>query len=447
MADLDSTSTALTNSARIEQALEGLQEFGAQAKYQEFWDATIDVEELFMSLRPTLEGSFERLWMRYCKIRDSTQQQETALRQQEKVNDARIEREIERLTRIYLGRRAQAVSPGLRYRHEVFWANAEALQKQLRSLPLAGEDRERLEAGYTSLCDQVRHDQEQEREESTVGRQNIVSMVGDVLPLVEHSPSSEELSTAREMLRKALQEMKQSPLLEEDREYCWTCWREANDKVSSKLQQLQTAAHDEATKQVDQCVDNAAQGDPYAALSEIKEVQLRLNELYLARDQRAELGRRLNDAWQQAQTRIGQLREERQRRRQEWLQREEQRKLRQQQWQEGMLSKLEEWESYVNDGQEEASRLEQEMQGLREEVQHATRPEYARVLRSMVAQKQKEIDRQKQQTAQWQSRIQELRSQLPDPSPSTPSPSPQSSPARAEEAVPSPSMEEGQSLS
>jgi hypothetical protein len=412
MEEVNPRSVVENNALRLEQALKELQESCAQDRYQEFWENTINVEEMFMSLRPALAANFDRLWLRYCKLCELAQRQEAALRQQAKANATRIERELDLLSRRFVGQSTQPAATTYHRGYGAYWANAETVQQLFESLPLLEEDRERLWARYSSLCDEVSQRFGQELEESTRNRQTIESMIGEGFSRVQASSGWKELNEARGELQQARQQIRESHLLKEHLDYCWSYWREANEKLFSKQQEFQTEAYAMSKQEVDQCLEGASQGDPYLALTQVKDSSKNLNQLPLTREQREELRQLLNIAWQKATARVAEIKEERQRRQLEWLQREEQRKLKQLQWQQMMTIKLAEWEAGTKEAEEGIFRLQQAIEGLREEEGQATRVEYTRVLKNLIAQREKEIQKLRDQIAQLQSRIQEVRAKL-----------------------------------
>ncbi len=408
----DSSPQSLTqpDASLFEEHLKHLQELASQGNYRDFWASTLRIDEMFMTFKPLLKEEFDRLWSRYRKVCEVTEQEESVWRGRARGNATRIEQEIERLRHSHANPGAE--SSVTRYRYDGFWAHAKAIREMFDSLPLLEADLTTLWTSYSSLCVEVREVHQQAQEESRKHRQKIEFLIKGADSSAEASSSREEMGGARSTLRQALEVMKETRLLRGDRDHCWNYWREVNQKITSKQQDLQTASFTEAKQEADKYVGDAYQGDPYEALRWIKEIQKNVAGLYLSREQRDELHSTLNDAWQKAQARIGEIKEERQRQHEEWVQRQEERKRRHEDWRQRMTANLARWEGEIKEAEGEISQLEQGVSGLQEELAQATRAEYVQVLKRMIAEKQGEMSRLKERMSDWHRRVQEVRSQL-----------------------------------
>jgi len=99
----------------------------------------------------------------------------------------------------------------------------------------------------------------------------------------------------------------------------------------------------------------------------------------MSRDQRHEIYDTLSDAWNRATSRIVEIKEEKRRKREEWLQRQEERKRKYEEWRERMESNIERWENNIEKAEEYISRLEEQIDRLEEDEANARTDEYARV--------------------------------------------------------------------
>lgn len=99
----------------------------------------------------------------------------------------------------------------------------------------------------------------------------------------------------------------------------------------------------------------------------------------MSRDQRHEIYDTLSDAWNRATSRIVEIKEEKRRKREEWLQRQEERKRKYEEWRERMESNIERWENNIEKAEEYISRLEEQIDRLKEEEANARTDEYARI--------------------------------------------------------------------
>ena len=280
------------------------------------------------------------------------------------------------------------------------------------SMALLEEDRETLWASYSSVCDAVREVHKEAQEESGKHRQLIESIISGAQSSADASTTRDDLMSVREVMRQALALLKESLMLKEDGDHCWNYWRDVNEKMGSKHQGIQRAAYDEAKRDADKYVGDTNQGNPYEILQGIKDVQKNLANLYLSREQREELRRTLNDAWDRAQARIGEIREERREQRERWVKQQEERKERHDEWRRRMAVNLERWDGDIKTAEEEISQLEQGIHGLQEEVAQATKAEYASVLEKMITGKRGEIAKIKDRIADLHRRIEDVKGSL-----------------------------------
>ena len=410
MEDINSPSMVQSDTSPIEKELDDIQELASQGNYREFWDLALRIDELFMTLGALSEKEFERLWSRYSKICKVVEQGEAARRVEAQGNVAKFEREIESLRYNYAV--PDVESPISKYRYGAFWTRARAIHEMFDSMPLLEEDRETLWARYSSICEAVKEIHKEAREESGKHRQLIESIIRGAQSGADASTGREELMDVRDVMRQALSILKETQLLKEDGDYCWSYWRDVNEKIGSKHQGIQTAAFGEAKREADKYTGNTLQSNPYEILQGIKEVQKNLANLYLSREQRDELRHTLNDAWDRTQARIGEIREVRQEQHQEWVKRQEERKERHEEWRHRMAVNLERWDGDVKTAEEEISQLEQGIQGLQEEVAQATKAEYTRVLQRMITGKQGEIAKIKDRIADLHRRMEDVKGNL-----------------------------------
>ena len=410
MEDTYPPTMAQSDDSLIKKELEVIQELASQGNYREFWDVSLRIDELFMTTEDLPGKEFDRLWSQYSKICKDVEEKEAARQAVARSNVAKFEREIEGLRHGYGV--PDAESPISKYRYGAFWARAGAIHKMFDSMPLLEEDREILWSSYSNVCDAVREVHKEAQEESGKHRQLVESIISGAQSSADASTTREDLVSVREVMRQALSLLKETRMLKEDGDYCWNYWRDVNEKMGLKHQGIQRDAYDEAKREADKYVGDTTQGNPYEILQGIKDVQKNLVNLYLSREQREELRRTLNDAWDRAQARIGELREERREQRERWVKQQEERKERHEEWRERMAVNLERWDGDIKTAEEEISQLEQGIHGLQEEVTQATKAEYASVLERMITGKRREIAKIKDRIADLHRRIEDVKGSL-----------------------------------
>ena len=410
MENINSPSMVQSDTSPIEKELKDIQELASQGNYREFWDLSLRIDELFMTLGSLPEKEFERLWSRYSKICKVVEQEEAARRVVAQGNVAKFEREIDSLRYNYAVPNVE--SPISKYRYGAFWARARTIHEMFDSMPLLEEDHETLWARYSSICEAVKAIHKEAQEESGKHRQLIESIIRGAQSSADASTGREDLMDVRDVMRQALSILKETQMLKEDGDYCWNHWRNVNERIGLKHQGIQTAAFEETKREAEKHTGNALQSNPYEILQGIKEVQKNLANLYLSREQRDELRHTLNDAWDRAQARIGEIREVRQEQHEEWVRRQGERKERHEEWRQRMTVNMERWDGDVKTAEEEISQLTQGIQGLQEEVAQATKAEYTRVLERMIAGKQGEITKIRDRIADLHRRIDDVKGNL-----------------------------------
>ncbi len=397
----------------ITQALESLASLSQQGRFRDFWQQALELEGFFMTQREALGDQFQRLWARYERLCSGVRQEEASRQRQRQANASRIERELQRLATQHRVPPTQD-SPG-GYRFGPFLAHSRDLQAMLENLDLADDDRDRLKAEFDRIRAPVMELYSHEQEESQRNRRAIEDIVNEALARAQGAMDREVIISARSRLREALQPLKEAKMLREDRDAAWAFWREAHGKLALQEQTLLDEAFAGVQQRAQQCVEEASRGDPYEALQSIKTLQQELARQSLRREQREQVRQVLGDAWERAQSRIGELRVERQRRREE-------RQRRREEWKQRMAANLEKWAASLAEAQAELEQLHKDIKGLEEEEQNAGSPAYAQVLRRLIKEKHQEIAKLEQQIKDWQAKIQDVRGSLQQEQAASPQP-------------------------
>jgi hypothetical protein len=167
-------------------------------------------------------------------------------KEQCRLNARSLESETDRLENDY------AALLILEPRYEEFWAHARRISAMFKTLkPLFREDRERLWTAYSAACEQMRGAQAHEREtrlnDSREKRELVMSKIREAYHQAKDAASSAEFAEADALLGEALAWMKNGwegfntviqlisgilssgILTREDREECWTEWKEAKE--------------------------------------------------------------------------------------------------------------------------------------------------------------------------------------------------------------------------
>lgn len=339
-------------------------------------------------------------------------------------NASTIEREIENLRDNHLDSNAPLFTT--RYHYREFWSHAKEVSEMFKSLKLLREDRERLWGSYQSICEDVKRKQNEEQEESSRNREIIESLITDAYYQAEGSGDKEDLDKAKSMQSETLQLMKERRLFREDREHCWKYWREVNEKIHWKRHSLWESNFLHAKEDASRCLNTAHYGDPYEALGEIKEVQRSLRGVYISKDQRHEIYDTLGDAWNKSTSRIGEIKEEKRRKHEAWLQRQEERKRKHeewlhrkeererkyQEWRERMESNIERWENNIEKAEHAISKIEANIDKLEDMAANARTDEYADRVRGWIDENYQRVQDIRESIREWESKIYSAKGKL-----------------------------------
>lgn len=338
----------------------------------------------------------ERLWSDYQHICDSARED---AERDAKSNAKLIENEIYDLSVSHLDKNVPVtiVFPIRKFHYRDFWAHAREVSNMLKTLYSFKEERNELWENYKKVCDEVRTLQEQERNESEISRREIESLIDDAQGNIVHGNNEDDFSQARSQLDESQALMKEKTLIRDDREHCWRFWREVNDKWHWKRKDIQDTNYYVLGEEADRCFNNA-EYEPYATLHEIKEIQNRIQELSLSKEQRINLRATLNDAWNAAISKIDELKEEKRQRHKEWR--------------EKMENNIEYWREKIADTEEYISRLEEQIDRLEDEASNARTDEYADRVQSWIDEKLEKIDELKEKIRGLENKITDVGSKL-----------------------------------
>lgn len=294
------------------------------------------------------------------------------------------------------------------YRYRDFWVHAKEIVGMFKTLkPLSREDRERLWQTYQEACQNMKGIQNEGREQSRIDRGNIESRIKDAYSTAGGSTSisgvdadKEMLDRARAMQTETMNIMKEGKLVKEDREACWQYWREVNQGIVSKREQTQEGNYINIRKgyHVQEALQKAAYGDPYEAMEHVKAAQASMKGAYISREQRQELHDLLQDAWQSATSKIGEIKEEKRRKYQDWRERIE-----------GNIGR---WEGRIEGAEAFISRLESQIEDLEEKVRDAWSDKYVLRAGGWIVEKYSKIAEVQGQIRDLEVKIEDVKAKL-----------------------------------
>jgi len=294
------------------------------------------------------------------------------------------------------------------YRYNDFWTHAKKITGMFKELkPLPREDREKLWQTYEKACKNMKKIQNEGREQSNLNRKNIESKIKDAYSTAGGSDNAfgvyadkKMLDRAKSMQTETLNLMKGSTLIKKDRDACWQYWKEVNKGIGAKREQTQKINYVRVDAEVGNARDAAHSEDPYDALKKIKAVQKIMKDTYLHKDRRNELRIRLNEAWQEASSRIDEKKEEKRRKYEDWQNRME-----------GNISR---WETNIEKSEAFISRLEDQVDDLESNVRNAWSDDYAQRATGWIAEKYVKIREVRGQISDLEAKISDVKSKLKD---------------------------------
>ena len=248
---------------------------------------------------------------------------------QTRANAHRIEQEIDSL--------ASGHWHMLQRDYPAFWRHAKEISSLFKELkPILHNDHERLWKQFRSVCNETRERQDHEDEvrlgQSELKRNLIRDRLKEAYGWAHSAESEEHLARAQQQLDQTLEMMKdgwagftgsteffeelagnEGRLTRKDRDLCWSEWREAKQALRERRKLLWEENYSAMRRQAGSAWSKPENGDPYEALTLVKEARGDLKGTGMSRAQREEIGEILDKAWEAAISRINERRAERER--------------------------------------------------------------------------------------------------------------------------------------
>lgn len=267
---------------------------------------------------------------------------DAAVAEAEAAEKARAAEEHDRLARENadrLGREIEALRSehreGAHRNYRSFFEHERQLHLLFKKLrPLHAADRHRLWNTFKQIGAEARREQQEEWESrrylSIEARETVDEKIRTAEGLMQGAPTTQDyrradgiLNEVRSLLASSAPGSPGQVLIGPDRRACWDRWRHVRDALRHQRGGLQEQDYQSLAGLVAEAIESANREDPFKAIQRVKELQARLGKAYLRRGQFEELRRRLSDAWQAAQVRITEQRQERTKSRAEWRERME----------------------------------------------------------------------------------------------------------------------------
>lgn len=300
-------------------------------------------------------------------------------------------------------------------RFKEFWGKVKQIGQLFKELkPLTRSDREELWEKYSALCQKAREQREERASQSESLKYKILAEIslfthasGPMLwnpfgadEIVESEIINREIQKARQRLTEILDKIKDGKniLTREDSQTCWEKWKASSDSLNDTYQSICDRDHYCLDKEVCNVWNDAHRSDNFKDVKDaIKSIQLRVRSAVLKKDQRDELFKNLNQAWEDVCFRQN---DNYQRKHDAWVEKTKS-------WIEHQEEARENKRSFVN-------KLENEISRLRDDISSSNNDSFIERAEGWIAEKEEKIAEVESQIESIDRNIEENRSKLED---------------------------------
>jgi len=299
-----------------------------------------------------------------------------------------------------------------------FWQKVRTIRELFKTLkPIARDERENLWTRFSDLCEQAKKQRAEKQEASDSAKRDILSRIffststGSPTPinlfghdeLEESEHINETIQKAQANLSSIFEDLRQlrDQLTREDSQECWGAYNEARTRLRELRESLNDRDYYHLTDEVSRVWNDATYGEnPYEVLDEIKELQRRVRNAVLNKDQRQEIRDNLGKAWDEAISRIEKVKAERRERYEAWRQKQED-------WIDRKKAQIENGEKFIE-------RLESQVSDLEDKISESRHEDWISQAEGWIEEKQDKIREVKQQVDDLREAIDEAESKLSD---------------------------------
>ncbi len=309
-----------------------------------------------------------------------------------------------------------------------FWAQAREITSMFKTFkPLEVEERENLWAEFHTLCEETRSLQEDHRVQtkraSKKKRATIEALVKQASALVNvEEVEQPDLDKAQGFLNEALQLMKTGPapkapsgeggeydsdgaddldasrLVRADREACWKAWVEVREAVKALRKSRRSEVARSFREEAGEVLAAAQEDDPHEVQEQVKTMQKDLRTSPMSNGEREKVRTILRAAWQKASERIGEEKQEKKRKHQDWVGR--------------MKQHLVRWETTALKNDLVLGRIRGEIQDLETRIESSNDDAQSEKMRGWIREKQERIGKLEAAGSELEEKIRVVRGKL-----------------------------------
>jgi hypothetical protein len=270
-----------------------------------------------------------------------------------------------------------------------FWSHVRQVNELLKQSPaLQRDERQALFERLGQLCERAkamqvqRHKEFDRRQSVSEHKRGLVeSKIRDAEWQIKASSSGEEFTKAGELLREALQWMKNGwagfnvptqavewndgKMLRGDHDACWARWQEVNELLRARRQEVGEFNFGEFERQAYEAVQEASY-DPKRAKEHVREVQNSIRNSIMSKFQFGEIHRLLDRAWEEASEAL---------------------RRRHSEWEDHQRSKIDRKRELIEQSENLIERLEKQIDRCREMEADAKTDDFAETVRGWIDEK------------------------------------------------------------
>ena len=382
------------NEKRIEEALNDFSSLYSDKRFKDFWARTKDIIELFKTAKPLDKDARERLWQRYQGIIMKAKEEQEQFRAKQEENANILERELTKLEFDHLVPNMPFSSKN--YYFGDFWRHCKSVNQMFRDHPTVKDKRETLWSKYQSICREVEAYQKNEQADVLHNFNEISDILSDAYNKVYFASGADSLKEGNDLCNRVMELLRERRLYKSEREKCFNRWKDIKNNIASKRSALQFDEMARAEGEISTVSDRVSFDNPYEAQKEVQALQKSLYGFYLNREQRQELRNRLQELWEICSRRIGEVKDDKRRKHEEWASH--------------MEENISRWENRINESEKFIDRLNDQIRDC--ENMDVRSSDFQEKVDGWIREKHEKINEVNEQIRELNEKIRDVRDKL-----------------------------------
>lgn len=219
-------------------------------------------------------------------------------------------------------------------------------------------------------------------------------------PNAKYADDFNKLADSMKAIREEFTGTKEKPgaLIPKDREALWKLWKSTDDSIWQHRKAIREENYATGKEHMTECAELAASGDPFDCHKKIKELRPWQRAAELSREQRNEIRKSLDEAWDAAAQRIEGERAERKQQFEDWKERSSER--------------LSDWEDKLAKMRDFRVKLEEQITRLNDMETNARTDEFADQVAGWREEKEAKLEDVDKNIASLAERIESVKKRL-----------------------------------